>query len=176
MIRIVQAHRNLLYIRLRKIIIPEWMGRVCRWTASLQECLPCLTTGLNHSINRNVKSALKSFDGSNRVRIPGRLRNQSINAFRVELGSLKFLRRRFQKALHSFHILWKIARAFFPPANRATNMPRECPASVAEISALFFARPQKQVSLHLMPPVSLRALTVVLKSVSASLISFVFLF
>jgi hypothetical protein len=51
MIRIVQAHRNLLYVRLRKIIIPEWMGRVRNWTASLQECLPCLTVGLNQSIN-----------------------------------------------------------------------------------------------------------------------------
>ena len=47
MIRIVQAHRNLLYVRLRKIIIPEWMGRVRCWTASLQECLPRLTAGFN---------------------------------------------------------------------------------------------------------------------------------
>ena len=51
MIRIVQAHRNLLYVRLRKIIIPEWMGRVRWWTASLQECLPRLTIGLDQSIN-----------------------------------------------------------------------------------------------------------------------------
>ena len=71
MIRIVQAHRNLLYVRLRKIIIPEWMGRVRGWTASLQKCLPCLTVGLNQSINRNVETALKSFDGSNRVRFAG---------------------------------------------------------------------------------------------------------
>src|SRR4029450_2167162 len=84
MIRIVQAHRNLLYVRLRKIIIPEWMGRV----PSLQEPLPRLTLGLNQSINRNIGTALKSFDGSNRVRIPGRLRNFSINAFRVQLRSL----------------------------------------------------------------------------------------
>jgi len=75
MIGIVQAHRDLLYIRLRKIIIPKWMGRVSNRTASLQECLPCLTVGLNQSVNRNVKTALKSFDGSNRVRFPGRLRN-----------------------------------------------------------------------------------------------------
>jgi len=88
MIRIVQAHRNLLYVRLRKIIIPEWMGRVRYWTASLQECLPRRTLGLNHSINRNIGTALKSFDGSNRVRFPGRLRNFSINAFRVQLRSL----------------------------------------------------------------------------------------
>ncbi len=75
MIRIVQAHRNLLYVRLRKIIIPEWMGRV-RWrTASLQECLPRLAVRLNQSINRNIETALKGFDGSNRVRFPGRLRN-----------------------------------------------------------------------------------------------------
>ena len=88
MIRIVQAHRNLLYVRLRKIIIPEWMGRVRCWTASLQKCLPCLTVGLNQSINRNIETALKGFDGSNRVRFPGRLRNFSINAFRVQLRSL----------------------------------------------------------------------------------------
>jgi len=47
---------------------------------------------------------------------------------------------------------------------------------VAEIPALFFARPEKQVSLHLMPPVSLHALSVVSESVSASLISFVLIF
>jgi hypothetical protein len=88
MIRIVQAHRNLLYVRLGKIIIPEWMGRVRCWTASLQECLPCLTVGLNQSINRNIETALKGFDGSNRVRFAGRLRNFSINPFRVQLRSL----------------------------------------------------------------------------------------
>ena len=88
MIRIVQAHRNLLYVRLRKIIIPEWMGRVRYWTASLQECLPRLTAGFNQSINRNIGTALKSFDGCNRVRFPGRLRNFSINAFRVQLRRL----------------------------------------------------------------------------------------
>jgi len=88
MIRIVQAHRNLLYERLRKIIIPEWMGRVRWWTASLQECLPCLTIGLDQSINRKIRTALKSFDSSNRVRFPGRLRNFSINALRVQLRSL----------------------------------------------------------------------------------------
>jgi hypothetical protein len=87
MIRIVQAHRNLLYVRLRKIIIPEWMRRVRNWTASLQECLPRLIVGLDQSINRNIETALKSFDGSNRVRFPGRLRNFSINAFRVQLRS-----------------------------------------------------------------------------------------
>jgi len=75
MIGIVQTHRNLLYVRLRKIIIPEWMGRVRCWTASLQECLPCLTVGLNQSINRNIETALKSFYGSNRVRFAGRLSN-----------------------------------------------------------------------------------------------------
>jgi hypothetical protein len=87
MIRIVQAHRNLLYVRLRKIIIPEWMGRVRGCTASLQKRLPCLTVGLNQSVNRNIETALKGFDRSNRVRFPGRLRNFSINAFRVQLRS-----------------------------------------------------------------------------------------
>jgi hypothetical protein len=47
MIRIVQGYGNLLYVRLRKIIIPEWMGRVRYWTASLQECLPRLIAGFN---------------------------------------------------------------------------------------------------------------------------------
>jgi hypothetical protein len=47
MIRIVEAHRNLLYVRLRKIVIPEWMGRVGYRTASLQECLPRLTAGFD---------------------------------------------------------------------------------------------------------------------------------
>jgi hypothetical protein len=75
MVRIVQAHRNLLYVRLRKIIIPEWMGRVGWWAASLQECLPRLTAGLNQSINRNVRTPLKSFDSSNCVRFSGRPRN-----------------------------------------------------------------------------------------------------
>ena len=47
---------------------------------------------------------------------------------------------------------------------------------MAEIPALFLARPQKHVSLHLMPPVSLHALSVASESVSASLISFVLIF
>ena len=51
MIGIVQAYRNLLYVRLRKIIVAEWMGRVRSWTASLQQCLPRLTSGFNDSIN-----------------------------------------------------------------------------------------------------------------------------
>ena len=50
------------------------------------------------------------------------------------------------------------------------------PESVAEIPALFLAKPQKQVSLRLMLPVFLHAPSVVSKSVSVSLISFVFLF
>jgi hypothetical protein len=87
MIRIVQAHRDLLYVRLRKIIISEWMRRVRNWTASLEECLPRLIVGLDQSINRNIETALKRFDRCNRVRFPRRLRNFSINAFRVQLRS-----------------------------------------------------------------------------------------
>ena len=76
--------------------------------------------------------------------MPGRLRNQSINAFRVKLRSVQFLRHRFQKALHSFDIRWEIARVFFPPTDRATNYRRGSgPESVAEIPALFLAKPQQ---------------------------------
>ena len=35
MIRIIQAYRNLLYVRLRKVVIPEWMGRVRRSVCQL---------------------------------------------------------------------------------------------------------------------------------------------
>jgi hypothetical protein len=88
MIRIVQAHRNLLYVRLRKIISPEGMGRVRCWTAGLQECLPRLTAGFNQSINRNIGTALKSFDRIHGIRIPRRPRNFSINALGIKLRSL----------------------------------------------------------------------------------------
>ena len=47
---------------------------------------------------------------------------------------------------------------------------------MAEIPALFFARPQKHVSLHPMPLTSWLAPSVALESVSASLISFVLIF
>ena len=119
MIRIVQAHRNLLYVRLRKIIIPEWMGRVRCWTASLQECLPCLTVGLNQSINRNIETALKSFDGSNRVRFPGRLRNYSINAFRDQVEERVVFAPPFPKGVAQFsHPLGDCAR-FFPTGQQS---------------------------------------------------------
>ena len=47
---------------------------------------------------------------------------------------------------------------------------------MAEIPALFLARPQKQVSPHLMAPVFLHGLSVESKSVLTSLISFVLIF
>ena len=47
---------------------------------------------------------------------------------------------------------------------------------MAEIPALFFARPEKRVSLRLMPPVSSHTPSVASESVSASLISFVLIF
>ena len=119
MIRIVQAHRNLLYVRLRKIIIPEWMGRVRCWTASLQECLPRLTLGLNQSINRKIVTALKSFDGSNRVRFPGRLRNLSINAFRDPAQELVVFALPFPKDVAlSLRPLGDCAR-FFPTGRQS---------------------------------------------------------
>jgi len=55
-------------------------------------------------------------------------------------------------------------------------LPRGYPESVAEISALLFARPEKQISLHLMPLASWLAPGVASESVSASLISFVLIF
>ena len=119
MIRIVQAHRNLLYVRLRKIIIPEWMGRVRCWTASLQECLPCLTVGLNQSINRNIETALKGFDGSNRVRFAGRLRNFSINALSGPAEELVVFAPPFAKGVAQFpHPLGDCAR-FFPTGQQS---------------------------------------------------------
>ena len=117
------------------------MGRVRWWTASLQECLPCLTVGLNQSINRNIGTALKGFDGSNRVRFPGRLRNFSINAFRDPAEELVVFAPPFPKALHGFHIRWKIARVFSHRPTESLITAEECPESVAEIPALFLARP-----------------------------------
>ena len=55
---------------------------------SLQECLPRLTAGLNQSVNRNIGTALKSFDRIYGIRIPRRPRNFSIDAFGIKLRSL----------------------------------------------------------------------------------------
>src|SRR4029077_15230421 len=80
----------------------------------------------------------------------------------------------FPKGVAQFlHPLGDCSR--FSPTGQQNHelQPRGCSQFVAEIPALFFPR---RVSLHLMPPVSLHAPSVVSKSASASLISFVFLF
>src|SRR5439155_22412467 len=86
---------------------------------SMQEYIPRMTARLNNSTTRKVVMHLKRFYRSHRIRLRGLPRNLSISALRINLRGLQLLCRRFQEALHSFHVRLKIARAVFPAADGA---------------------------------------------------------